>query len=68
MTRKLVYEDTGVSVKPNDSVTVTGVGEGTIKNVRAPRKESGTGRVTILITATGQIADYAPSEINAIWK
>lgn len=65
-TRKLIYSDSKKAVKPNDLVDVPGLGSVSVKNVRAPRKEAGTGRVTLLLP-DGRKADYPPSTINATW-
>ena len=65
-TRKLIYSDSQKAVKPNDIVDVPGLGSVIVKNVRAPRKEAGTGRVTLLL-ADGRKVDYAPAIINATW-
>ena len=65
-TKKLVYEATRVAVKPKDVVETATLGEVTVKNVRAARKEQGSGRVT-LILADGTKGDYSPSAINAVW-
>lgn len=66
MTKKLIYENSKAAVKPNDIVNIPGVGSATVKNVRAPRKESGTGRITLLLV-DGRKLDYPPSIINATW-
>jgi len=66
MTKKLIYENSRVAVKPNDVVDVEGLGSAVVKNVRAPRKEAGSGRVTLLF-ADGRKLDYPPSIINATW-
>jgi len=66
MTKKLIYEDSKIAVKPNDMVDVPELGSVTVKNVRAPRKEAGTGRVTLLLS-DGRKVDYPPSAIGATW-
>jgi len=66
MTQKLIYEATKVSVKLNDVIHNPTLGDLIVKNIRAPRKHSGTGRVTVMNSA-GKKMDYAPSIINAIW-
>ncbi len=67
MAKKLIYEVTKVAVKPNDVVQSDELGEVIVKNVRAARKESGSGRVTLLLT-DGTKGDYSPGAINAIWQ
>ena len=66
ITRKLIYSESQKAVKPNDIVDVPKLGSVIVKNVRAPRKESGTGRVTLLLS-DGRKVDYPPSIINATW-
>ena len=66
MTKKLIYEDSKKAVKPNDIVDVPELGSVTVKNVRAPRKEAGTGRITLMLP-DGRKVDYAPSIIGATW-
>ena len=66
MTKKLIYEESKKAVKPNDIVDVPELGSVIVKNVRAPRKESGSGRVTLLLP-DGRKVDYPTSIINAVW-
>lgn len=65
-TKKLVYSETLVSVKPHDVIQSEKLGQVTVHNVHAPRKHSGQGRVTLDL-ADGRTADYPPSAIGAKW-
>ena len=66
MVEKLIYKSSGLAVKRNDIVDTHHLGSVTVKNIHAPRKHSGHGRVT-LILADGRVADYPPSVIDANW-
>ena len=65
-TKKLVYSDTLVSVKPHDVVETEQLGRVVVHNVHAPRKHSGQGRVTLDLP-DGRTADYTPADIGAKW-
>jgi hypothetical protein len=63
---KLVYEDTGVAVKPHDIVDTPLLGQVTVHNVHAPRKKHGIGRVQLTIP-DGRTLEYTPDYIGAKW-
>ena len=63
---KLVYKDTGVSVKRNDVINTIHLGQVFVKSVYSPRKKKGSGKIK-LILVDGRIADYTPSDIGANW-
>lgn len=65
-TRKLVHEDTKVSIKYHEVIMSATLGEVRVENIHAPKHKVGQGRVE-LKTADGRVADYPPSVINAIW-
>ena len=65
-TKKLIYEQTKISVKLNDVVHSPQLGQVTVCNIRAPRKHHGLGRITLLI-ADGRKLDYSPAVIGAKW-
>lgn len=66
MSRKLIYASNGRAVKPNDAVTLPDLRIAIVKNVRAPRKDSGVGRVTLQLP-NGQRQDFTPAIIDALW-
>ena len=66
-TKKLVYEDTKISVKQNDKFQSTTLGEVIVLDILASRKKAGSGRVRLQL-ADGTKGDYSPAEINAIWQ
>lgn len=64
--KRLVYEDTGVTVKQSDSIILPELGTVVVVNIHAARKKSGTGRVTLQL-ADGTTQEYSPAIINAVW-
>ena len=63
---KLVYEKTGVAVKPSDAITTAHLGVVHVANVHAPRKAKGPGKVTLTLS-DGRKGDYNPAVIGAKW-
>ena len=65
-TKKLVYSESLLSVKPKDVIQTEDLGQVIVRNVHAPRKRAGQGRITVSL-ADGRICDYPPAAIGAKW-